>query len=279
MVDTDLHVHSEWSWDAPRGAMAASCRQALDLGLKAVSFTDHADYSQLSQGARLDVEGYLESVERCRREFPGLAIMTGVELGEPHRFRAEAEDVLARGDFDLVLGSVHSVIVDGQVLEVSELDDDQAIGPAALVRSYCEEIVQLIEGPVPFEVLTHFEYHRRFWPQSWPPYRSQDHRESIEQVLRAAARRGLVLEFNTTRGGDPDHALCPGPEVLTWWREAGGKAISFGSDAHDPTKLAAGFGRAAGLADRVGFTPSQARVGIWEGLWLPPESQRMAPGI
>jgi len=268
-VDADLHVHSEWSWDAPHGAMAATCRQALDLDLKAVTFSEHADYSQLTQGARLDVEGYLESVERCQRQFPGLAIMTGVELGEPHRFPAEAGAVLARGSFDLVLGSVHSVIVGGNVLEVSELDADQLIGPEALVRTYCEEVIGLIEGPVPFEILTHFEYHRRFWPGRWPPYRSQDHREPIEQVLRAAAGRGLVLEFNTTRGGDPDRALCPGPEVVTWWREAGGKAISFGSDAHDPTKVAAGFGLAATLAAQAGFQPSLGRVGIWEGPALP----------
>lgn len=31
--EADLHVHNEWSWDAPRGAMAATCRQAQEQGL------------------------------------------------------------------------------------------------------------------------------------------------------------------------------------------------------------------------------------------------------
>lgn len=85
----------------------------------------------------------------------------------------------------------------------------------------------------------------------------------IEEVLAAAVHRGLALDFNTTRGGSPDRYLCPGPEVLQWWREAGGKSVSFGSNAHDPTRLAAGVERAAKLATQAGFEPSLARVGIW----------------
>lgn len=85
MREADLRVHSQWSWDAPRGAMKASCRQAQALGLKAVAFTEHADYSQLCGGARIDVEGYLDAVEGCRKGFQRLAILIGVELGEPHR--------------------------------------------------------------------------------------------------------------------------------------------------------------------------------------------------
>lgn len=102
--EADLHVHSEWSWDAPRGAMEATCAQALELGMKALAFTEHADYSDLCEGARLDVEGCLAAIESCRKRFPRLTILTGVELGEPHRHRSEVDDVLRRGRFDTVLG-------------------------------------------------------------------------------------------------------------------------------------------------------------------------------
>ena len=40
----DLHVHSEFSWDAPNGSMEETCRRAEAFGLPAVAFTDHADY-------------------------------------------------------------------------------------------------------------------------------------------------------------------------------------------------------------------------------------------
>jgi histidinol-phosphatase (PHP family) len=243
--------------------MEATCWRALEQGLKVVAFSEHADYSEVCGGARLDAEAYLEAVEACRKNFPRLSIWTGVELGEPHRHQTEAEGVLARGHFDLVLGSVHSVVAGGVALEMSELGPEPAIGPEALMQGYCDELVRLIEGPVQFEILTHFEYPRRFWPLGWPPYESGDHWELIQEALAAAAHRGLALEFNTTRGGSPGRSLCPAPEVLGWWRQAGGTALSFGSDAHEPAQLAAGFERAAELAAQAGFKPSLARVGIW----------------
>ena len=42
-LPADSHVHSEWSWDAARGSMAGACARAVELGLPAVAFTDHAD--------------------------------------------------------------------------------------------------------------------------------------------------------------------------------------------------------------------------------------------
>ncbi|MGA8207428.1 MAG: histidinol-phosphatase HisJ family protein [Candidatus Dormiibacterota bacterium] len=265
-AEADLHVHSEWSWDAPRGSMDATCAQAQELGLKALAFTEHADYSELCEGARLNVEGYLDAVDRCRKRFPGLSILTGVELGEPHRHQMEVEAVLGRGRFDTVLGSVHSVLLSGATLEFSELGPEPAVDPQGLMQGYCEELVALIDSPIPFEILAHLEYPRRFWPATWPRYESSDYRDILQEVLAAATLRGLTLEFNTTRGGSPDRCLCPAPEVLQWWREVGGTSVSFGSDAHDPTKVGAGFEVAARLASQAGFEPSLARLGIWSKL-------------
>jgi histidinol-phosphatase (PHP family) len=249
--------------------MEATCARAQELGLKALAFTEHADYSELCEGARLNVEGYLDGIDRCRKRFPRLSILSGVELGEPHRHQKAVGKVLARGGFDTVLGSVHSILLDGAALEFSELAPEPPIGPEALMRGYCQELLALIRGPIQFEVLAHLEYPRRFWPAGWPHYESCNYRELILEVLVAAARHGLALEFNSTRGGSQDRYLCPGPEVLQWWREVGGKAVSFGSDAHDPTKVGAGFGQAARLADQAGFEPALGRVGFWRNSSVP----------
>src|SRR4029453_16565705 len=39
----DGHVHSERSWDAPNGSMEKTCSRAVEMGLPAVAFTEHAD--------------------------------------------------------------------------------------------------------------------------------------------------------------------------------------------------------------------------------------------
>ena len=82
-------------------------------------------------------------------------------------------------------------------------------------------------------------------------------------MLRAAAVRGVALEVNTTRGRDPARFLCPGPMVLNWWREEGGGAVSFGSDAHSPEHLAAGFDLAQELATAAGFKPRDDPLAFW----------------
>jgi histidinol phosphatase-like PHP family hydrolase len=51
VLPADGHVHSEWSWDAPDGSMERTCARALDIGLPAVAFTEHAhDPTTLARG-------------------------------------------------------------------------------------------------------------------------------------------------------------------------------------------------------------------------------------
>ena len=57
--------------------------------------------------------------------------------------------------------------------------------------------------------------------------------------------------------------LCPGHIVLRWWREAGGQAVSFGSDAHDPDKIAAGFEPARQMVESLGFKPAKDPTDYW----------------
>ena len=256
-------MHTEWSWDAARGDMQATCARALEIGLPAIAFTEHADYVQAFAEQRpVDIHGYLEAVERCRAKFPGLRVLSGVELGEPHRFPAEVAVLLAVGPLDRVLGSVHTIRREGAPVDMSQGILTPAAAPA-LLREYFAELLALVESEQPFEVLAHLDYPKRYWPHPAIAYREADFEEEQRAVLRAAARRGSVLEVNTTRGADPRRGLCPGPVVLGWWREEGGERVSFGSDSHEPGKIAAGFAEAAPLVEAAGFRPSDDPAGYW----------------
>ena len=81
-------MHSEWSWDARNGAMERSCARAVGIGLPAIAFTDHLDYTTLTVAPsdvagrdhlaslttaegmltppEFDAPGYLEAIQRCR---------------------------------------------------------------------------------------------------------------------------------------------------------------------------------------------------------------------
>jgi histidinol-phosphatase (PHP family) len=51
--------------------------------------------------------------------------------------------------------------------------------------------------------------------------------------------------------------------VLRWWHEVGGEAVSFGSDAHDPDKIAGGFELATQIVQAAGFKPAQDPTAFW----------------
>jgi histidinol-phosphatase (PHP family) len=133
----------------------------------------------------------------------------------------------------------------------------------ALLRDFLRETLALVESDASFQVLAHVDYPKRYWPHEEIAYREHEYEDEYRAVLKAAARRDAVLEVNTTRGIDPDRGLCPGPTVLRWWFEEGGKAVSFGSDSHEPVKIAAGFEAAAALVEAAGFRASADPTDFW----------------
>ena len=138
MLPCDNHVHSEFSWDTGINAsMEDSCRRAVEVGLPAIAFTEHVDFTgwgaddhppsvETTVGPRervqpLDVDGYLASIQRCRDRFGELRILSGIEAGEPHHFAGSVAAVLRQGRFDRVLGSLHSLVHDGRLVSVDRV--------------------------------------------------------------------------------------------------------------------------------------------------------------
>jgi histidinol-phosphatase (PHP family) len=273
----DNHVHTEWSWDAVAGSMEASCVRALELGLPSIAFTEHVDHTRWVLSARgaaragerlaadgrfepppIDVEGYLACIERCRSRFPDLRILSGVELGEPHWFAAETDGLLSGGAFDRVLGSLHSLDFDGDPWVVDMLYDDGApsgLDPFVIVRAYLEEAMRMIEASDVFAVLAHIDYPIRYWPEATRPFDPADFEEEFRAVLRSLARSGRALEVNTR--------VPLRSEIVRWWYQEGGEAVSFGSDAHGPHLVANGFADAAAMVEAEGFRPGRHPHDFW----------------
>lgn len=275
MLPADGHVHSEWSWDAPNGSMEKTCARAMDIGLPAVAFTEHVDYTasivescaleeheHLTTFAtpdgtltppKLDLDGYLECVERCRDKFPALRIISGVELGEPHRHSGVAAELLRAGQFDRVLGSLHCLPAGEGFSEPPYLYRQR---PASeVIREYLAEIPRLIKSFDAFAVLAHIDYPVRSWPAQAGPFDPYAFQDEFRHALRVLADSGRALEVNTRQ------RLLP--EIVRWWREEGGESITFGSDAHDPTALAQRFAEAAAMVEADGFRPGPHPYDVW----------------
>jgi histidinol-phosphatase (PHP family) len=268
----DGHVHSQWSWDAVAGDMEATCARAVELGLPAVAFTEHVDHTRwlVAEGdldprvrgtrapgtftpGTLDVDGYLEALARCRDLFPDLTLLSGVELGEPHWHADAVTRVLGAGGFERVLGSLHSLPEGTAAAEPPELFRRRAASD--VVRSYLVELADMIEQTSVFEVLAHIDYPLRHWPAAAGPFEVAAFEEELRHALANLAAGGRTLEVNTK-----GPML---PEVVRWWREEGGRVVTFGSDAHEPSALGRRFAEAVDLVESYGFRAGRHPYDRW----------------
>ncbi len=253
--------------------MERTCARAVEMGLPAVAFTEHVDFTTWAVTAgdfeeplrtlvtqdgyftppEMDLDGYLECVQRCRDRFPDLGILSGVELGEAHWHGDAAAKKLDAGQFDRVLGSLHCLPADRGFSEPPDLYRQR---PAAeVVRDYLAELPRLITGSDAFAVLAHIDYPVRTWPAQAGPFDPNAFEDEFRYALRTLADTGRALEINTQV---PLH-----PEVVRWWHEEGGDAITFGSDAHDPSVLARGFAEASVMVESHGFRPGRHPCDFW----------------
>lgn len=272
----DSHVHSEWSWDTQVGDMVGSCARAVEMGLPAIAFTEHLDHTAwrierdgpyaseiltsiadpdgILTPPPFDAAGYLEAVERCRERFPELRILSGAELGEPHRHAEQVERVLSAGRFDLLLGSLHSLPDRDTFAEPWGIYPHR--DPPEVMRAYLAGVVEMVSISGVFSVLAHIDYPVRSWPvQRAGPFDPSLFRDEFHWVLRATAQSGRALEINTRLPLDPT--------ILRWWHEEGGEAVTFGSDAHLPPYVGHGFTAAAHLAEACGFRPGRHPYDRW----------------
>jgi histidinol-phosphatase (PHP family) len=267
----DNHVHSQWSWDTGMGAsMESTCRRAVEIGLPAVAFTEHVDFTAWGENDAapeprpaiawrqqvipLDVEGYRASLERCRARFPDLRIVSGIEAGEPHLFSGSVAAVLRSGDFERVLGSLHA-LVDGDQLIYADRLFDRLPAPE-VARRYFAGLLDLITTSDAFQVLAHCDYIRRYWPRSAGRFEESSFEEEYRTAFRALAGTGRVLEINT-------RSPLASSTLIGWWYEEGGGAVSFGSDAHYPLRVGARFALARDIVEAAGFRPGKDRFDFW----------------
>jgi histidinol-phosphatase (PHP family) len=247
--------------------------------LPALAFTEHLDFTgwaitpedELPDYCRpwvdedgvltpplLDVEGYLKSIERCRREFPQLHILSGVEFGQPHLDEGGARQLNDLDALDRGNGSLHTIPTTNDPGSVrSEPYTLYQLWPADdVIRNYLAETVRMITAVGTCAVVTHIDYAARSWPtERAGPFDPKRFEDEFRQAMRAIAGSGRALELNVGRSIRP--------WVPQWWREEGGQAITIASDAHTPDRLGGNFYEAMAMAEYFGFHPGRRPSDLW----------------
>lgn len=253
----DSHVHTLHSPDSQQ-PLAEIFQRALDRGLRGIAITDHADMWFLKeQNTFQEVAGSIADAKAASATYGDqLKVFCGVEIAEAQDDLKNTEKILGLTNYDIVLGSVHSVRFEEWDDSYSRIPFDKTVPEskiAGFLETYFKKVLQLAQRG-DFDVLTHLtcplryingKYHRNMGIE---PYE-----DVIVEILREVMKRGKSLEVNTSGIHNFYGDLLPGKEILKQYYAMGGKMITLASDAHTADRVGNAFSETMALLKEIGF--------------------------
>jgi histidinol-phosphatase (PHP family) len=233
----DYHVHTEFSVDC-RVPMADSCRAAIAAGVTEIAFTDHVDHEPADMGhGYYRPAAYFEALERVRDEFGDrLTILAGVEVDFNRRIASEVEHFLGQNQYDFVIGSVHYG-------GAGEIIFPEYFGPRTLDEvflPYFDEMQAAVETGW-FDTIGHLDLPKRYAPKTHRTYNPSTYRARLSPIFQAMIERSVAFEINTSGLRQRPKTSMPGPAIVRWYVEAGGRLITTGTDSHAAQTVGAGL--------------------------------------
>lgn len=263
MIVSDMHTHSSFSADG-RSTLTQMAEAGRSRGLRFLGVSEHLDVDPVSEKLfqPTDVPAYFSAARELQKENgPSFTLLAGLEYGYSPDART-LETLLSVSEKyapDFVVNSVH--VADGE--ECSRAEYFRGKSKRQAYSAYLEQVLNSLDAPYFYDVIGHLGYVSRKAPYEDKTLRYEDFRDLLDEILKKAIARGKLLEVNTRSrlSGSP---FLPGPDILARYHELGGRLISFGSDAHDVSFIAAGREDVAATLQELGFdavaVPARGRV-------------------
>ena len=251
MMKIDLHSHCERSFDCEI-PFSVMCDSAVEHGVKVFALTDHCDLNESSDDAQVleNIRLSLSDAQMQRERLCGtLTIVKGIELGQPLHNLPLAEKIVALGDIDFTLCSVHEI---SGKQDFYYLDYNKEDVPSLLAR-YFDEVLQTVKWNK-FDSLAHLTYPIRYICGEYGvAVNLDDYSAVIDEILSTLAKNGKALEINSSGLGMKIKETLPSRAIIERFRQLGGEYITVGSDAHLPQNVGYRIGEAFSLLRECGF--------------------------
>ncbi|WP_422658229.1 histidinol-phosphatase [Paenibacillus sp. EC2-1] len=251
----DLHTHHYRCGHAD-GNIREYIEAGINAGLKVIGISDHTPYfgSQEEQPfpyiamGKAELAKYVEEVLQLKREYEGkIDVLLGIESDFFPEHTEIYRQTLSLYPFDYIIGSVH------QVSGVSifnknrwrDLTLDQKITEKenyfALIRDSARSGM--------FQILGHIDAMKG----NYPSFTDIVTEEALDETLKVIADCGVAIEINTSGKTKLSGGWYPSNAILERARYHGVE-VTFGSDAHKPSRVGDEFEEVAGVLKDIGFT-------------------------
>ncbi|GAW93065.1 histidinol-phosphatase [Calderihabitans maritimus] len=262
----DYHIHPDFSYDA-EGTVEEYCAKAVEMGFEEICFTPHYE----SDPCRQEIDGfarvegklvpitsdwltpYFDAVRRAAHRFKDhLKVKVGLEVDHIPERESDLRQVIESYPFDFVLGAVHSLdhiaissrnecFTYFERKEVWELWDD-----------YFDILRDLVESGL-YDAVAHLDVYKRHGLRYYPAEEICAVPPQAEKLLEAIARRGMVIEVNTSGFRQGIDQSFPSIDLIKLAADKGVKLFTLGSDAHRLKELGQGIRRGKEIIHKLGL--------------------------
>lgn len=249
----DNHMHSNFSGDSD--AEPINMIKAAKLkGLRGITFTDHLDldYPKEFGFFDLDLESYYPTQHgyALSESNDNFTVLTGLEVGIQPHIVSKCKEAVNAFPYDFIIGSTHLVDKWDPYFESFWTRDSED----TLLKRYYECILENITAFTDFDTLGHLDYAFRYAPSENKKHNTHlPYADIIDAILERIIKLDKALEINTAAFRKGMGAPNPAPSIIKRYHELGGKLITIGADAHEPSDIAADFNRLPDLLKDCGF--------------------------
>lgn len=258
---TDLHTHSYFSPDG-HGTLDEMVSEAKKLGLRYYGISEHFDCDYLSP-AHYEAGGGPFTTSDPDKYFPyakdlqarvnddGFTMLVGGEFGfcpDPI-VQAHLKEIQAKYQPDYIINSVH--IIEGADVYFAPFFEGKDKETAYEI--YLCRVLESLDASYHYDIVGHIGYPSRNAPYPNKRMAYADFPALFDKILNRIIEKGKILEINGSTAG-LDASFLPDVTILRRYFELGGRRISFGSDAHGPTRLCQNREAAMNALREIGFT-------------------------
>lgn len=257
----DYHVHCDYSDDSHH-LMEDVVKDAIELGLEEICFTDHVDYgvkpdwedahlAKIYRGEsvlNVDYPRYFEEIKYLQEKYKGqLVIKKGLEFGIQMHTLDKFKALYDTYPMDFVLLSIHQI----EDLEFWTGDYQKGRSYEACYARYYQEMLDVVRSFSDYSCLAHMDLVRRYLDKEKDEFELC--KEDITKILKTIIADGKGIEVNTSNVRYGINGLTPSIEILKLYHQLGGKIITIGSDSHKKEHLGFNIEESKQILKDIGF--------------------------
>ena len=246
----DTHTHSINSFDGNHSCIEL-CKGIIENDGIGIAITDHCDIDGMKNDCWAFEDKQFDEVTQAKELFANkLTVYHGVELGQGIYEKELSEKILAKYDFDFVLGSVHNLkdMEDFYFLDYSKYDIYE------LLNDYFYALLDLVKWNVT-DSLAHLTYPLRYIV-------AREHidvdltrfDDIIDEIFKTLIDNEKALELNVSGLSMDMKDTLPNKAYIKRFRDMGGKYVTVGSDSHFASKVCTNIDKGYKILLDCGYT-------------------------